>query len=335
MVKDFIKKIPGTHYMYNRYIKYVKYNNTLLLYKTYKYHINRYRKYSGVAKSKGLITDIILLYHSIEKGFAMPNFRYGFGKEKLYKLAGLLELYISQGRDLDDSQFCSAISILSEYLDVHDKGNYILETKLKAKLIFLVEQFPNITKACIIQTTKDEFFSHNNAAFSFFSASRHSLRNFEGTIDISQIVSAIDLARNAPSACNRQPTRVHLITDKKMIEDCLALQNGNRGFGHLVDKLLIITGDLSSTTGYQEFADLYNNAGMFIMNLCYALHLNKVGNCILNWHVIPKNDLKLRKIANIPDNESIASLIACGGVPDKFALLTSPRRSTNEILTIH
>jgi len=319
MVKDLIKKIPGMYYLYNFYIKHFKYNNFLLLFQTYSYHIIRNIKYSGVSNSKtnGLITDIILLYHSIEKGLTMPNFRFGFGQEKLYKLTELIEEYIKQARDTEDSQFCTAVSILAEYLDIHK--NYSLNEKLKNKMEEIVQRFPNVCKNNTLQLSREEFFSYNNAPFGLFSASRHSVRNFEGKIDIKQIVEAVELAKNAPSACNRQPTRIHLITEKKMITDCLSLQNGNKGFGHLVDKLIIVTGDLSTTTGYQEFADLYTNVGMFI----------------LNWHVVPTNDLKLRKIVNIPVNESVAAIIACGGIPDKFSLVSSPRRSTYELLTIH
>lgn len=139
-------------------------------------------------------------------------------------------------------------------------------------------------------STPAGYYACINSNFKDFSASRHSIRDFAGEIPVARIVDAIDIAKNAPSACNRQPSRVHVVVDKNLIAQCLSLQNGNRGFGNLVNKLLVITGDLSSVLGAQEFFDLNTNVGIFIMNLSYALHYNKVAHCILNWYVLPKED---------------------------------------------
>lgn len=61
-------------------------------------------------------------------------------------------------------------------------------------------------------------------SFPDFIKSRHSVRNFAGTIQIKQLINAIEMAMTAPSACNRQPSRVHIITSKDLIQRCLAFQ---------------------------------------------------------------------------------------------------------------
>lgn len=126
-----------------------------------------------------------------------------------------------------------------------------------------------------------------------------------------------------------------MVVDKNLIAQCLSLQNGNRGFGNLVNKLLVVTGDLSSVLGAQEFFDLNTNVGIFIMNLSYALHYNKVAHCILNWYVLPKEDKKLRKLLQIPDEESVVCFIACGDLPERFKIVSSPRITAKDIYTIH
>lgn len=50
---------------------------------------------------------------------------------------------------------------------------------------------------------------------------------------------------------------------------------------------------------------------------------------------MPKDDLKLRKIADIPDSENIVAFIICGQVPEKFKLTESPRMETSNIYKIH
>lgn len=150
-----------------------------------------------------------------------------------------------------------------------------------------------------------------------------------------ELIDAIKLAQTAPSACNRQPTNVHIITDYSMIQQCLSMQNGNRGFGDLADKLLIITGDLQTVLGAQEFFDLNTNVGIFIMNLSYALYYHQIGHCILNWYAMPNIDRSLRKITKIPKEENIVAFIVCGYVPDKFKVAVSPRFKVEDIVTIH
>lgn len=173
------------------------------------------------------------------------------------------------------------------------------------------------------------------SSFPEFSASRHSVRHFNGPVSLEQIERAVSLARNAPSACNRQHTRVHCICDKETRKKVLSLQNGNRGFGHLADKLLIITADLHDIRWEEERNDLYTNAGIFLMNLCYALHANKVAHCLLNWSVSPFRDILLRKLVSIPDHETVICILACGDCPEQFSLASSPRKPVSEILTVH
>ena len=139
----------------------------------------------------------------------------------------------------------------------------------------------------------------------------------------------------APSACNLQHTRVHSISNSYIRKQLLSLQNGNRGFGADADKLLVITTCLSDIQYVEERNDPYVNAGIFIMNLCYALHYNRIGCCILNWHAKPETDMTARSLINIPDAESIVAIIACGIPPEEFDVARFPRKDIENILVNH
>jgi hypothetical protein len=78
------------------------------------------------------------------------------------------------------------------------------------------------------------------------------------------------------------------------------------------------------------------------MNLCYALHFNKVAHCILNWspeygaHKRPfAEDRVLRKLLNLSPFERVVALVACGGLPDTFKYACSRRKSLAETLVMH
>ncbi|MFR4831476.1 MAG: nitroreductase family protein [Bifidobacterium sp.] len=46
---------------------------------------------------------------------------------------------------------------------------------------------------------------------------RHSVREFaEAPVTVEEIMNAVRVAMRTPSVCNRQPTRVHIITDAEL-----------------------------------------------------------------------------------------------------------------------
>lgn len=300
-----------------------------------KYNLKRFKKYSGAFRQSKIseVSYLTWLYHVIEKGLAMPEMRLGFGHDKIIKLDKKITQFISLYGE--KKQALDAIEVLLEYERVHVEACYQLPQDICEIVNKWKSKYPLLKPVLQSVCTKDVFWENINSDFPRFMKSRHSVRHFSGTISEQQIIDAIELARFAPSACNRQPARVHIVSDKKLQEKCLALQNGNRGFGNLADKLLVVTGDLSTVLGGQEFFDLGTNVGIFIMNLSYGLHYNKVAHCILNWYALPKQDRALRKILNIPDEETVFAYIVCGNLPEAFKVVASPRIDADEIYTIH
>lgn len=278
--------------------------------------------------------------HVLEKGLTMPGMRLGFGKANLLALLADIR---SCADDCDSSQpslLSDVIGVVAEYADVHRRAGFALDSDLSAEIDGILVQGPGrLTPQPRI--TREEYFSVAQAPFDVFSASRHSIRAFEGAVDVDAIRRSVELANNAPSACNRQPCRVHLVCSRALVQRCLALQNGNRGFGDRVDKLLVLTAD-AQTVRLNERNDLYTTGGIYLMNLCYALHFNKIAHCILNWspeHGDIRNpfveDLELRKLLTLSPYERVVAFVACGGLPDTFNYACSRRKTLTETLITH
>lgn len=337
MIREIAKRSLLLRKCYGGYkrVKYSLYTEKKVEKLVFNYQRNRFRKYSGVYNDTQLkdISFLTWLYHVIEKGLAMPDMRLGFGYDKVLLLHDkILEFKAKYGVT---PQLYDAVSTVLEYRRVHNEANYKLSDEVDRAIGDLCKEFKNIEPLNQFVYTREEYFNVSNLSFPDFIKSRHSVRNFAGTIQIKQLINAIEMAMTAPSACNRQPSRVHIITSKGLIQKCLAFQNGNRGFGELADKLLIVTGDLQTILGSQEFFDLNTNVGIFIMNLSYCLHYNKVAHCILNWYVYPENDVRLRNLVGLPNSETIVAFIVCGDVPEAFKVVRSPRVDAKQIYTIH
>lgn len=278
----------------------------------------------------------MMIFHShcIEKGLTMPHFEPGHGGRRIADLCDVIFKYRDAGYNRTAFEYRTAMAVLSEYRRVHQELAYRLEVKIEQVLQRVLSE-DALEPERQLDMTPDVLWKGTDSPFPLFSASRHSVRNFAGDAPRESILSAIDLATNAPCACNKQYVRVHLYEGQEKVQPLLALQNGNAGFGDTVGQLIVITSDMSYMHWRGERHEIYLCAGLFAMNLGYALHYHHVAHCMLNWQVEPGTDRKMRALAGIPDNEEITLLIVCGLPADSFKATSSPRRTGREITTIH
>jgi nitroreductase len=307
--------------------------------KSYRYDKNRFRKYSDsflMKRKNELLGNIIKHYHVFEKGLTMPETRLGFGQPKLIMLINECSRYIElYGRS--DSQLIHAIGVINEYFLFHEENKYQLESKTIESINRLLSS-SEISPTSQADITKHLYFESSNLSFNLFSSTRHSVRNFtEEDIPLKQIEESLNIAKKTPSACNRQSWRTHVYSDKNKIKEILELQGGNRGFGHLTNKLIVITGELGVFGHSFERNQVFVDGGMYAMNLLYALHFNRIATCPLNCSTTPEKDKKLRILCEIPPSEVFVVMIACGIPPNKFKLASSPRydiNHTNEFVNL-
>ena len=272
--------------------------------------------------------EIVMGYHVLEKGLTMPHRRLGFGKGAVVHLMNLIASF--ERRFGADAQVAHAVGVLRSYRELH-RGCPEPMPRLDA---FLAER-ADVPAALEPHVTRAEFFAAKDAPFPKFAASRHVVRHFAGPVPRETIESAVALATTAPSACNRQHARVHVVDDPALRDRLFAAQGGTRGFGQDADKVIVVTADLSTVRWGWERHDCYVNGGIFVMNLCYALHYFGVAHCILHWSVPPKVDRAAHDFLGIPPNEAIVQVIACGMPPEEFDVAASPRLVASDILTWH
>ena len=173
-------------------------------------------------------------------------------------------------------------------------------------------------------------------ASAFFS-SRHSVRNFdpERVPSDDELTRGVELARNTPSVCNRQPYRVHWYRDRSEIEAILRIQNGATGFAHVVPALGVVTARRAMFVGPDERNQRWVDGGLFAMTLVWAFHALGLSTCMLNWALPGVSSAKLREVADIPQGEDIVVLIALGYAKEGARVARSEKRGTSDLARIH
>ncbi|MGN0854433.1 MAG: hypothetical protein ACI4R9_02805 [Kiritimatiellia bacterium] len=299
---------------------------------------SRFWHYSGRANPHSrdaLLAKIIMTYHVVEKGLTMPERRLGFGKDAVVRLSSLIEKFVSLYGS-GNPQVLHAVGVLKEYRELHRA--HLDSAEFLKTIDGLIAHYPMIPASCQPHITRDEFFARNNRPFPEFANSRHMVRNYAQTeLPMGLVKAAVEIALTTPSACNRQYTRVHCLTGKGTCQKLLMLQKGNRGFGQFADKVLVVTVDLEGIDSTGERNDVFTNGGMFLMNLCYALHYCKIAHCVLNWSRSKEDDEAARGLLGrqVKRSETIIALLSCGLAPDEFDVAFSPRKCLADILVIH
>lgn len=289
-----------------------------------------YCKPASNSKEKQMF-EILIKTHIIEKGITMPNRRYGFGYDRIRKLMRLCGSYIDK-YGYNNVEIQSAIDDLFEYQKIHKDVDFKLPDDICKGIDNLLTYRISCEDSVNYHDITSEDLFHKYGSFTEFAMSRHTCRFFSNKdIDKSLLESAIQTAIKAPSACNRQSTRVKIFSTDENKQFILNIQTGNRGFGQNAKMILMIT-SVQSAWEYMFRTSAYLDAGLFTMNLLYALHEKKIATCVLNAHLIPKKIKQLHKKGFLSKEEIPIVFIAIGIPPEKFDIARSSRLKINDII---
>lgn len=284
-----------------------------------------------------LAAELLFQFHKIEKGLVMPGPVRLFGVEPALATAKLIRRWVAVGLSRQDSIFLGAIETLRSYhvriannsLDPSDQVTSIL-IRLFADI---EERAPALSTPVAFAALDSNSPSDDKNLFANLANARRSVRNFKSDlVPLDVIEESIRLAQLAPSACNRQPCRVYLLSDPDRRKELLAYQNGNRGFGHLAPHIAVLTADESCFFDASERHEPYIDGGLFAMSFILALRDMGVSSCCLNWCVQPTTDYAVHQRFDIPKSERIIMLIAIGYAQVDTFVPRSPRRLMTDVL---
>tara|TARA_Y100001963_G_C6723648_1_gene420337 strand:+ start:181 stop:1164 length:984 start_codon:yes stop_codon:yes gene_type:complete len=319
--------------------KYLFFSIYIIAFVEFIYAYFKFVIYSGIFKypitRNKLLGRIVEGYHSVERSLALPNVRLGFAQKHIAELVELNSLYFEK-YGLDTSQIIHSIEVVNEYQHYHKKFNYSIDDDLDKKIELLKEKTGVTNHSLQITTNAQNYFENQNAPFKAFSFSRKSVRKYKNKIiPREDLNEAFLIAQNAPSACNRQGARIHLIEDKELIQTILSIHVGTGGFKNTIHKLIVLTEDMEISNGVFEKNQVYIDGGIFLMNILYALHYKGIAACPLNNSFSIKQDRKIRKLLKIKESECFIAFVSLGYPEDDLVVTTSKKRDLSEIVNFH
>ncbi|WP_071131745.1 nitroreductase family protein [Enterococcus timonensis] len=299
----------------------LSYRNDFMRFLHYSFYFQR--RHMSTENLRGEIT---FEYHAIEKGLSHDTLRLGFGKKRTNRLMSLLNQWVAHDCDKYDKRFLTGIAVLNRYVQVHEQNNFYV-SEMKNKLApFQVYLGENQVSGGELLLSGQILSELSNSSFEDFSASRRSVRKY-GTVKITknQIEKVISLANNAPSVCNRQSVKLHVVMNDKLVQETLKLQNGIQGMAENVSGVILVTSDLSYFGHLNERNESFIDGGIYLMNLLYSLTHYQIASCALNSNLNLTKMKEVRNLLHIPENENLIAFVSFGSYPDTFKTPVSNR----------
>lgn len=287
----------------------------------------RFWRASFTAAARGrenLRARIAIGLHFLEYGLALEGAKPGHGQEKAFQLARDIDTYIDHfGSDATTE---IALRTLESYLAFHAGSGIDLDAIQK-----VVSAYGEVSRSGLRggaeTVTADDIRRKGMMDFLSFAEARHSIRTYSREpVPVGSIERAVRAAQQSPSSCNRQTCRVRVWTRPADIARVLALQNGNRGFGHQLGGIAIITSDLAHWEHAHERYQAWVDGGMFAMSFAYGLHAEGLGAVMLNWSATHDQDDRLRRLIRLPESELIITMVGFGVLPETLKVPVSQRK---------
>lgn len=289
--------------------------------------------------------SLLVEVHSVEKGLGLRNTQPGHSSKQVNNLISKLFGYMGRGYDIHRFAFRETLRVLTAYIAYQkqfDTAQFPAFCEIERKYLALcdklgwefVEEVNRQLQAGARTLSREELEAGKTFDFAGFIATRHSVRMFEQTALDEQIVAqAVEMANQAPSACNRQPSNVYFSNQRSIVDQIDQLITGSHGFKGETPNYLVLTADRAKFMREEQF-QWYINGGIYLAYLTLALHSLGVGCCIMQWKAFYRTEKQLKQVLGISDQEAIVAIIGCGYFADETKCICAQRKRANEVLKV-
>lgn len=248
----------------------------------------------------------------LEKGLSMIPRRDTFGVDYIEELVSAVRVCSEDGK-LDPVTAAWVIDTLDAYFEATkaSSSDVIKRAEQEYREINIDLRAADYLGPVLVGVDAGDLPSYSEILA--LSHSRQSVRWFEDrTVSRTLVDNAIDVAMQAPSACNRLPYRFLVIDDKELISRVAAIPGGTKGYVHNLVGLVAVVGDLSAYAHSRDRHLIYVDSSLATMSFLFAMQSQGVATCCINWPDSQEADSKMESIFGLKPYERTVMLVAYG-----------------------
>jgi nitroreductase len=123
---------------------------------------------------------------------------------------------------------------------------------------------------------------------------------------------ALEVANQAPSACNRQPFVYRIFDDPKVAQHLAAMPMGTKGFAEKLQAVVVLVGRLRAYPQARDRHAIYIDGALSAMSFMFALETLGLSSCPINWPDLELQDSLMAEAIGLDPDERVIMLIAYG-----------------------
>lgn len=239
--------------------------------------------------------EFVVRIHGLEKGFVMPNRRSVWAKQHVQRIVDLYGI-LKQGCRLEWKEtLVWATCVMNKYFQTvsMDETVKAAHTRFERLRMYIDPKNGNWHPSPIPTGLRPTI---SIVDLIQFSQSRHSIRVFENRqVEKVVIDRAIMVARQAPSACNRQGFQFHIADNPERAGELGSLALGGKGLHHQFPALAVLIGKHVAYPLLRDRHAMYIDASLAAMGFLLGLHSQGVGSCCLAWPLLDDRNRKMAR----------------------------------------
>lgn len=268
--------------------------------------------------------------HRLEKGLLMRPRRELFAVDYIEETVDALAQAIKRP-DQSSSELCWAADVIRQYFEVTCKDSSTGAARQRFARLDRTLGTPSNE----VPFARDESVRNQFSFDKLLILARHrrSVRWFLPTPVPRELVErAMLIAREAPSACNRQPFVFRAFDDPKRVREIADIPMGTVGYGYQIPMLIVVVGQMRNFFDPRDRHLIYIDGALAGMSFVLALEALGLSSCIINWPDLAEREETMRKAIDLEADERPVFLIAVG-YPDPEGLVArSTKREIAQIL---
>lgn len=302
--------------------------------------INAVREFNlKTSDSWSNISSLVRNIHRIEKAFCIADSDRVFALDFIGETVDVFRHEVINNIDRDLQIILWASDILEEYFvkfssvkDLADKSASFFETN---KLISHLKGAANLKPYQANDIVKSNITLEE---FEALSKQRKSVRFYDQSkqVENEKLSRAVNIALNTPTACNKFPLKFHFITDPIMVEVAKKIPYGITCFSDHIPVMCFLVADLS---GYHRESGMlgtpYVDCGLVATNFMYALELQGLSSCPINWTHSMEKEKEVRKFLNLKAYESVSICFTIGYRKEDAKVCFSQRKALKNTIFIN
>lgn len=249
--------------------------------------------------------------HMIEKGLSMRPRRTTFAADYIEETVYAYQNYAPDPQGESELRWISAV--LQDYFMA------TIESREPA-IVAARQQFESARQAALSAATEYSAHPVGNLSsavsisdLSNLAHSRSSVRWFtDKPVSRDQIDRAIDLAREAPSACNRLPWTFRIFEDSSDAREVASYALGTRGWNQQIKHVAVLVGNLGAYSNERDRHLIYIDGSLAAMSFVLGLQAQDIASCCINWPDVPSQERKISDALGLEAHERVVMLIAFG-----------------------